>query len=524
MKTHLLPLSVLVAALGLAGCGAQQGTGAGARAPTAEGAGESAGNGKQPVRQPPPPSGPVHATPFPKISRDELPNGIHLDVVPIHTLPLVQIRVLIRTGTSLDGNLIGLGSLTGHMLMEGGAGRFSSRDLRARLAGLGTEIGVEVGPDATTLSVAVTRTHFDEMLDLLGAIVREPRWDAGEFTKLKKRQSQRAADRAKSSGTWAATMLLWRDLYQLPTGMHPYAAYEATPGELARIKVTDCRDHYRKNYSPKNSVVVVAGDVDLETSKRGLERAFGAWKGPEPNTPSFSEAIPPEHPRILLADRPKSPQSDLYIAMLGPERSDETWTDAKVANQILGGGVSGRLLLDVRDKRSLATVTRSSLGELAHGPVPLAVYAAASTANTAMALQALLEDLRKLATEPPSDEELNVAKRYLSDVFAIKMETSSSIADMVAALETLGLDDEHYDTYRQRIGEVGAKAAFDAAAATARDGHWVIAVAGDAEKIGPALSHFGDVFVYSPEKDFQKVRTIPANPLAPIEIERPATP
>ena len=53
-----------------------------------------------------------------------------------------------------------------------------------------------------------------------------------------------------------------------------------------------------------------------------------------------------------------------------------------------------------------------------------------------------------------------------------------------------------------------------------REGHAVIAVTGDAERIGPVLSHFGDVVVYNPEKEFERVRTIPANPQAPVELER----
>jgi predicted Zn-dependent peptidase len=473
-----------------------------------------------PVRESPPASGPAHDVAFPSIAHEELPNGLRLDVVPSHALPIVQIRIVLKAGTSADGDLTGVASLTAQMLKEGGAGKYSSRELLSRIETLGGDLGIEVGPDSTVLSLAVTRSHFDDALDLLGAVVQAPKLDPVEFGKLKKRAAQKAESRAKSSGTWAATMLLWRELYRLPTGLHPYGAYDATAGEIGRIKLGDCRDFYRRVYSPKSTALVVTGDTDLESVKRAAARVLGGWKGPEAFEPPFAEATPPDHPRILLADRPKSTQSDVYVAVLGPARKDDAWTDAKVANQILGGGVSGRLFSDVREKKSLAYSTRSSLGELARGPVPLAVYAGTQTAKTGLALQALLDHAKRLASEPATASEMNTARRYLVDVFAIKMETIGSIADMISSLEIYGLPDDYYDTYRKALGQVSPAGALAAASEAIRDGHWVIAVAGDADKIGPALSHFGDVLVYSPEKGFEKVRTIPANPTAPLEIER----
>jgi predicted Zn-dependent peptidase len=474
----------------------------------------------EPAREAPPESGPAREVPFPRIEHQELSNGLALQVVQAHTLPIAQIRLLIKSGAAADGDLTGVANLTARMLKDGGAGRYSSKDLLAKIETLGADLNIDVSPDSTVLSLAVARPRFDEAMDLLGTVVREPRWDEQEFGKLKKRQIQRVADRAKSSGTWDATMLLWRELYRLPTGLHPYASYDAVPSELAKITTQTCRDFYRKNFSPKNAVVVVAGDLDVDVAKKAADRAFGAWKGPEVAGPSFGEAMPPEHLKILLADRPKSAQSDIYIASLGPARKDDAWTEVKVANQVLGGGVSGRLFLDVREKRSLAYNTRSSLGEIARGPVPFTAYAGTQTAKTGLAVQALIDNLKRISGEPVTADELNTARRYLSDIFALRMETIGSVADMVVSLNVLGLPDDYYDAYRKEVREVTAEAAQKSTAQHLREGHVVIAVAGDAAVLGPVLSHFGDVVVSNPEKEFERVRTIPANPNAPIELER----
>jgi zinc protease len=474
----------------------------------------------EPAREAPPESGPPRETPFPKIEHQDLPNGLALDVVQARTLPIVQIRVLVKSGAAADGDSTGLANLTAKMLKDGGAGRYSSKDLLAKIETLGADLGIEVGPDSTVLSLAVSKAHFDEAMDLLGTVTREPRFDEQEFGKLKKRQVQKLADKAKSSGAWAATMLLWRELYRLPTGLHPYASYDAVPSELSKITPQNCRDFYRKNFTPKNTEIVVGGDIDGDAARKSVERAFGTWKGPEVVSPTFAEATPPEHLKILLADRPKSAQSDIYVGALGPSRKDESWTSVKVANQILGGGVSGRLFLDVREKRSLAYNTRSSVGELARGPGPLTAYAGTQTAKTGLAVQALLDNLKRISSEPAAPEELNTARRYLADIFAVRMETIGSVADMVVSLKVLGLPDDYYDVYRREIGTVSGDAALKGIAEHVREGHMIIAVSGDAEKIGPVLSHFGEVIVYNPEKEFERIRTIPANAAAPIELER----
>ena len=101
------------------------------------------------------------------------------------------------------------------MLKDGGAGTYSSKDLLAKIETLGADLGIDVGPDSTVLSLAVTKAHFDEAIDLLGD--RRPRAALGRARVRQAeeaRDPERVADKAKSSGTWAASMLLWRELYR----------------------------------------------------------------------------------------------------------------------------------------------------------------------------------------------------------------------------------------------------------------------------------------------------------------------
>lgn len=474
------------------------------------------------VREPPPESGPAKEYRFPKVTWSELSNGLKLATIPIKALPLVQIRVVVAGGKSADGERPGLASLTGDLLSAGGAGSFSSKDLVTRIESIGGSLSTGTSFDSTDLSLVVTRDHLADALGLLGTIVREPRFDAAEFGKLKKRETERTADAARTSGAWGASMVLYRDLFDLPSEHHPYASYDATPTELGRITAADCRALHKRLFVPKNAFVVIAGDTTPEAAKAVAEKAFGAWRGGEAPVISFTDPNPPSGLKITVVDRPKSSQSDVFVAALGPPRVDKSWAAIAVANQVLGGGVSSRLFLDVRERQSLAYRTRSSLVEVAHGPAPLVAYAGTQTAKTGLALKGLLDNLEAIAHTAASPEEMDTATRYLADVFAIRMETLGAVGAELAHLRVMGLPDDYDDGYRKELRDITAPLALKAASEAIRPGHEIIVVAGDAKIIGPMLSHFGDVKVVDPTRDFERVRTIPMNAEAPLEVAREA--
>jgi predicted Zn-dependent peptidase len=205
-------------------------------------------------------------------------------------------------------------------------------------------------------------------------------------------------------------------------------------------------------------------------------------------------------------------QSDVYVAMIAPARGDEGWPSARVANQILGGGVASRLFSDVREQRSLAYRTSAQVLELGHGEQPLVVYAGTETKKTTLAVLGLLENIARMTSSPPSSSETAGARRYLSDVFAIRMETIGAIADLVVTQSTFGLADGYWDAYRAQLRATDAVAVEGAARRLYTPTRSLIVVAGDAEVIAPALARFGEVTVVDPEREFKTMRTIPQEP------------
>ncbi|HYP88251.1 MAG TPA: pitrilysin family protein, partial [Polyangiaceae bacterium] len=315
---------------------------------------------------------------------------------------------------------------------------------------------------------------------------------------------------------YAAAMILYRELFETPSQVHPYSRFDALPADLKKLTLADCKAWHKQHMTPKNAVLIASGDVDADVLAKAAERAFAGWQGEKPEPPRFSEPMPEAERHLYLVDRPGSGQAQVMVGRLGPERQTPDWPSLAVLNQVLGGGVAGRLFLDVREKRSLAYSTGSSIEEPAHSPVPIVLSAGTQTAKAPQAVQALLENLERMGQSPPTPAEIETASRYLSDSFLFKTETAGALADMTAKLSVLSLPDDYYDQYRKAVRTIDGATAVAQAGKFFHDDHVVIVVAGDAQKLAQPLTHFAKVIVVDPQKGFAPGKMLPMNAAEPL--------
>ena len=112
---------------------------------------------------------------------------------------------------------------------------------------------------------------------------------------------------------------------------------------------------------------------------------------------------------------------------------------------------------------------------------------------------------------PPSDSEVQVASRFLSDSFLFRTETVGAVASLTTRLLVLGLPDDYYDTYRKAVRGLTPQQIHAAAQRYYRSGSEVVVVAGDAEAIAKPLTRFGRVTIVDPERGFAPGRQLPAD-------------
>jgi len=463
----------------------------------------------------PPPPGPSPDAPFPTIARHELPNGLGVRVVERHSLPLVELRLVVRSGHASDGQKTGLAALASALVKTGGAGRWSGRQLVERAEGIGARLDVTTDRDATQLSIAATRGELEPALELLSALAQSSRFDPVEFTKLRDREIERVTDLSRTSSSWMASMVLYRELYELPSAVHPYARYAATGAEIKAITLEDCRGWYRAHFSPKNAFLVVAGDVAPDAVLAAAARLFEPWKGEPPARGHFPTPHLPSRTSVYVVDRPASAQSQVYVGLFGPEVETRLLPAVEVANQVLG---ADRLFLDVREKRALAHWIGSEIEEVAEGPVPIVLGAVTQTAKTARTVAALLEQLDAMATVEPSAEQVANASRYLADGFLVSSASTGAVADVTARLGVLELPDDWYDDYRRELRAVEPAQVRDVGARYLRKDRAIIAVAGAADLVADPLRRFGPVTVVDAEQGFTTRRSLTHDPSVPLEL------
>lgn len=476
----------------------------------------------EPAREQPPPSGPARDIRFPSTSSAELPNGIKLVSALNRTLPLVQVRLAVLAGTAADGERPGLAALTAELVKESGAPGLSSRETFARIESLGAKLSVEVNPDYTSFGLAVTKDQLAEAIRILGSVVLKSPLSQAQFDRLKKQRAEEAAALAREDGNWSAEVMLFRDLFAMSVDNHPYAARSATSDEVAKITATECRAFFARHYVPKAALLVVTGDATPDDVKRAAEKELGAYRGGEPPVISFTDPNPQEARKITVVDRPKSDQSEIYVGLLGPRPTEPSWAAFEVSRGILGKAFTGRLALDLREKRGLAYLIVASSEMLAESPAVFYEYAATKTETTGLALEGMLQHLERTVTEEPQASEVETAATNLAVLTAVSLDRPGLLADMIVMLRALGLPDDHLTSHAKELRAVTAEAALKAAREQIRPGHEVIVAAGDAGVIAPMLSRFGEVKVVDPTRGFQRVRTLPMNPSAALEAPKPA--
>jgi zinc protease len=435
------------------------------------------------VRAEPPAPGPARDVHLPTIRRRRLPNGLELNAVEYHTLPIVHIRLAIRAGSAHDpANLPGLASLTGDMLKEGTRTKTSAQIAEA-IEFVGGSLDVSTGADTTTFSISVLKDHAQTALALLAEVLTQSTFPQVELDKLKRREHDRL-ERSQNDPGWLSQRAFSQAVYG-PT--HPYGRFDTTDAALTAVTRAAVMNFHRARYTAGNMMLVVVGDLTPAQLDPIVNRAMGAVRpGASPAT-AFPAPPQPAARQVVLVHRPNSAQSVIRLGNPSLRRRDDDYVPLTVANHILGGGASARLFMDLRELRSLTYGAYARLSS----SVDVGTWAAAGQVRTPVtgdAMHALFTHVGCVTSSPAPDAELTQTRSYLVDSFALTVETPGNIADLITGMRVYGLPDTWYDSYRTRVQQVDAATAQAMAQRYIRPDRAVVVVVGDAEaqvEVGP---------------------------------------
>ena len=432
---------------------------------------------------------------FPPVVRDTLDNGLTVRLIPQATVPVVTVAVVLQRGTADDpADRHGLASLTADLLDEG-AGARTAIEVAEAFGHLGTELDVDVGPDATSLAVTTLVRHLDEVLDLLADIVMRPRLEPDDFQRVCELRTNRLRQLSRLPGAAAD-----RAMAAAVFGSHPYGHGSlGTTAALAASSVDDARGFWSAMYRPTECAVIAAGAIDANAVQRSVERAFGSWAGgaarPFPSSPAVSA-----DPRILFVDRPGAPQCEVRVGHIGPPRRVDDYHALVTVNALLGGQFTSRINRRLREEKGVTYGARSAF-DFRRAAGLFSCETSVQTDRAAEAVGDILAELEDVRRDSAiALDELERAKASLTRGYVRSFETPSQLARAAALLVTYGLDEATFDRFVPCVEAVTSADVHAVARTYIRPSDVTVVIVGDAAGTGPDLDGLGrTVDMVSPE-------------------------
>jgi zinc protease len=424
-------------------------------------------------------SGPLRV---PEWVEQQLPTGLTVIVVRRPSVPLVELRLRIPTPAA---PLAGIDVLAQTLLS--GTAQLSNVDIAAALQSVGGALGVGVDPDRLLISGNGLATGLDRILEILAQVLTGATYPEQEVVTERDRLAERIQV-ARSQPAHLAREALLRRLY----GTHPYAVQTPEPAQVRAVESDELRDLHSRWVRPAGATLVLAGDLDPAAVMASVSRVLGGWDG----AGSPPEALPPAPPLatgpLVLSDRPGSVQSSLRLALPAVDRTHPDHPALQLANLIFGGYFSSRWVENIREDKGYTYGPHSTVEHSVAGSV-LVVSAEVATEVTAPALLETSYELGRLASVPPSADELEQARQYALGTLQLGMSTQAGLAAMASAYAGAGLRLDHLARYADDLASAGVDEVAEAAARYLAPAGAVSVVLGDVERIEPDLARLTPV-------------------------------
>lgn len=382
-----------------------------------------------------------------KIERVVSPGGIEAWLVREPSVPLIAIEYSFKGGASQDpAGKPGVAYMAAAALDEG-AGDLDSKAFQARAERNAVELSFRASRDEVRGSLKVLSKRRNEGFDLLRLALTQPRFDQEPVERIRA-QMLTALKRETTSPNDIGSRLWWRTAFP----NHPYSLpTNGTMESVPAIVREDLTDYIGRVLARDNLKIGVVGDIDADTLGAVLDQVFGALPAKAQLRP-----VPRTRPEIVgkrLEVQLDVPQTVVSFGGSGIPRRDPDFIPAFIVNHILGGGsFSSRLYSEVREKRGLAYSVYSYLLPLDATALFMGgTQTRADKANEAVGL--IEQEIKRLAQEGPTADELEKSKSYLKGSYALNFDTSTKIA---AQLVQLQVDDLGIDYWNRRNGLVDA--------------------------------------------------------------------
>jgi len=381
--------------------------------------------------------------------RERLPGGFTTIVRAQRDAPVVAVSLFVRGGSRWDPlEQPGLSNLLHQVMVKGTTSR-SALELAEAAEDLGGSIGAATEPDSAEIRGTALAQHWRALVALLAEVVLAPALREADVESERRAVLSQIRSRRDQPFPRAFDALTARLFGEHPYGRSPLGTEES----VRRLTRADFATFHARIYRADRVVASVVGQINAAEVQAELARALAALP---PGDGKADEALAPV---AAVADRvaiaQPAAQAQILVGAVGPPVAHADYAVVKVLVTALGGGMSGRLFTELRDKQGLAYAT-GALYPTRAGQGPVVAYLGTAPANAERAEEGMLAQIARLRGERLPPEELARAKGYLLGQFAMDRRTSARIAWYQGFFELAGVGADFPERYVRAVNAVTA--------------------------------------------------------------------
>jgi predicted Zn-dependent peptidase len=383
----------------------------------------------------------------------KLKNGARVVLAPFTGTEAATLLVMFKVGSRDEDLKVWGGShFIEHLMFKGTKKRPETMDITRELDRYGAEFNAYTGKDITAYYVKITGERLPVAVDLLEDMLFHSKYEPQEMAKEKK-VIQEEIKMYEENPIMHLEDMLEEAMFDGHVLGRNIAGTSESMTKMKREDVVKYRDQF---YVPENMVIIVSGKVPKDILKQ-LEAGFG--KIPHAKRAMFENVYMPGKHSAKVLKRQEKPLEQIQVA-LGfpiPGRVHDDSYAIKVLATILGGTMSSRLFIQVREKRGLCYTVRANAEQYDDVGL-LSVRAGLDAKRLPLAAKTIIAELKKIAKDGVTPKELSDAKEHWRGALTLQLEDSSARAEFFGRQE---LFEGKVETLDARMNHVNAVKAAD---------------------------------------------------------------
>ena len=381
-------------------------------------------------------------------TREILAGGLPMYVCPPRPLGVLKLQFYWPTGTAQQP--APMVARATNILRLSGNKHLTSEQIQEGFEYLGASVGMDVGLNESTLTLQAQEETLIEALQWLLKEGQDPVFPDEELAIYKQVETAGLLRRMQTPRYWSS-----RECMESLYGIGSPDGTFSNPEDIEALQAATLQYWFTTNLGLGMSTVFVSGDANAKLQEK-LRQVLGGINTQEQAPTIITTNTQGLKNQVIKHPLEQSSQASMYLARTLPEMDMRTLQLASLVNMFLGGFFGSRLMQDLRETRGLTYGIGSGISPSSNG-YTWYVSGEMNSSNADAALEATLEIMKNIASNPPSGDELDKAKRYAAGQMRAGFDGPFALPRKIQFLLQRGFDEQYYTSYMDTLWSISSE-------------------------------------------------------------------